>query len=183
MALRPLRPAAAASVYMEDGLLDEVISHLLQRLKEGPSATKADVLRSYVAAVGYVRCAWAVPGANGLCQVCVGCAWCQQVQCEHAYSCTHEGVACPPCSVQLRTQERKGSMLDALRVSPSMQQQHTATLCAATLCAATLCTSKVPRVHTSFAGTPAPRVHPRGLGTLFFFTLDARVLLLMLPLP
>eukprot|EP00983_Pelagomonas_calceolata_P042852 1138678-Pelagomonas_calceolata.AAC.12 len=50
--------AAAMSVYMNDGLLDEVVSHLLQRLKEGQRTIKPDVLRSYVAAVGHVR--WVV---------------------------------------------------------------------------------------------------------------------------
>jgi len=48
--------AAAASVHMNDTLMDEVVNHLLQRLKTGQKTTKLDVLRSYMAAVGHVRC-------------------------------------------------------------------------------------------------------------------------------
>ncbi|KAF5826060.1 armadillo-type protein [Dunaliella salina] len=51
---RAMHCLAAMSVYMNDGLLDEVVSHLLQRLKEGQKVIKPDVLRSYVAAVGHV---------------------------------------------------------------------------------------------------------------------------------
>uniref|UniRef100_A0A7S3QNX2 TATA-binding protein interacting (TIP20) domain-containing protein n=1 Tax=Dunaliella tertiolecta TaxID=3047 RepID=A0A7S3QNX2_DUNTE len=51
---RAMHCLAAMSVYMNDGLLDEVVSHLLQRLKEGQRTIKPDVLRSYVAAVGHV---------------------------------------------------------------------------------------------------------------------------------
>ena len=47
--------AAATSVYMSDSLLDEVVQHLLQRLKEGQKGTKPDALRSYVSTVGHIR--------------------------------------------------------------------------------------------------------------------------------